>query len=552
MLEFIKSNRIRKVYVLSIIIISVLLGLSIFITPHAKDRNAELSDFSAIRAKEHLFNISQKPHPVGSKEHDEVRDYLCQQLTNLGLMPEIQKGNYTSETKFGTGEKSNAENIIARIEGTQKGKAVLLIAHYDSAKEGPGAADNGSSVACILETVRALKSTAQLKNDIIILFSDAEEIELNGAGGFVQYNPWFNDVGVAINFEAKGGSGPSIMFETSAYNSRIVNEYIKAADFPVTFSWLNEIYKIMPNDTDLTVFKNAGIKGINFAFTNKPSVYHTEDDTIGNLSINSVQHQGENVLNMARHFGNTDLNSLNSSDSDSVYFTIIHSVVVSYPYNIVLPFSALTIVLYFIILLNTIKSGIARLKTILKSFLKFLLCNIISTLILLIITIIISIIALVFSFRVDKVAIMNCYLVILIFTASISYITFSFRFNKNCTYIESIMGSFLIWLFLDVIMSIFMKGVSYLFFWPLLLSIVGVFIVLLIRKKSLSLKIQYIAVLLLLAPSIALLFPIIYLLNVAMFVAAFPIQMLLIMMTLSILVPSIRMFLQSGESISKT
>ena len=292
--------------------------------------------------------------------------------------------------------------------------------------------------------------------------------------------------------------------------------------------------------------------GINFAFANKPSVYHTEDDTIGNLSINSVQHQGENVLNMARHFGNIDMNSLNSSDSDSVYFTIIPSVVVSYPYNIVLPFSALTIVLYFIILLYTIKSGIAKLKTILKSFLKFLLCNIISTLIALIITIIIAIIALVFSFRVDKVAIMNCYLVILIFTASLSYITFFFGFNKNCTYIESIMGSFLIWLFLDVIMSIFMKGVSYLFFWPLLLSIVGVFIILLIKKKSLSLKIQYIAVLLLLAPSITLLFPIIYLLNVAMFVAAFPIQMLLIMMTLSILVPSISMFLQSGASIGKT
>lgn len=161
-----------------------------------------------------MLHIAQKPHPVGSKEHDKVRDYLFKQLTNLGLMPEIQKSNYTVDTKFRTG-KSNAENIVARIDGTQKGKVVLLIAHYDSVKEGPGAADNGSSVACILETVRALKSSAQLKNDIIILFSDTEEIYLNGAAGFVQYNPWFNDVGVAINFEAKGNSGPSIMFETS-------------------------------------------------------------------------------------------------------------------------------------------------------------------------------------------------------------------------------------------------------------------------------------------------------------------------------------------------
>ena len=108
MLELIKSKRTRKIYVLSIIIISILFGLSIFITPNAKERNAELSDFSAIRAKDHLLHIAQKPHPVGSQEHDEVRDYLFKQLTNLGLMPEIQKGNYAAET----GEKSKAEILL--------------------------------------------------------------------------------------------------------------------------------------------------------------------------------------------------------------------------------------------------------------------------------------------------------------------------------------------------------------------------------------------------------------------------------------------------------
>ena len=544
MVKINKSISIRKIYVLIVIIISILLGLSIYITPSVKDRNAKLTDFSSVRAKDYLENIAQKPHPVGSKEHDEVRDYLFNQLTNLGLKPEIQKGNFKVDTKFGA-ETSSAENIIARIKGTQKGKAVLLVAHYDSAKEGPGAADNASSVACILETVRVLKSSEPLKNDIIILFSDAEEIYLNGAGGFVQYHPWFKDVGIAINFESKGSSGPSIMFETSANNSTIVNEYIKAAVFPVAFSLTSEIYKMMPNDTDLSVFKNAGIKGLNFAFANNPSVYHTKNDSISNLSMNSLQHQGENVLNMTRHFGNIDLNSLNASSTDSVYFSVIHSVIVSYPYNIVLPLSIVVIALFFVILIYIIKSGEAKLKTILKCFFNKILCAFISILLALIITIIICIIALIFSLRLDKVAIMNFYLLILIVTASLSFITFYIRYSKNYTNIESMMGSFLIWIFLNVITSIFMKGVSYLFFWPLLLSIPGIFIVLLIKKKSFNIKIEYIAFLLLSAPSIILLIPIIYLFNVTMFIAAFPIQMLLIAMILSTLFPSVDMLLQS-------
>ncbi len=539
-----KSSGTRKIYVILVLIISILLGLSIYITPSVKDRNAKLSDFSSIRATDYLKNIAKEPHPVGSKEHDKVRDYLFEQLTDLGLKPEIQKGDFKVETKFGA-ETSSAENIIARIEGTQKGKAVLLVAHYDSAKEGPGAADNASSVACILETVRALKFSEPLKNDIIVLFSDAEEIYLNGAGGFVQYHPWFKDVGIVINFEAKGSSGPSIMFETSANNSAIVNEYIKAADFPVTFSLTNEMYKMMPNDTDLSVFKNAGIQGINFAFANSPSVYHTKKDTISNLSMNSLQHQGENVLNMARHFGNIDLNRLNTSSTDCVYFSIIHSVVVSYPNSIVLPLSVIVIILYFIIIIYAIKSGEMKLKNILKSFFKLILCTFISIILALIITIIICIIALVFSLRLDKVAIMNFYLLTLIVIASLSFVIFYIRYNKNCTNIESIMGSLLIWIFLDIITSILMKGVSYLFFWPFLLSIPGIFIVLLIKKKSIKIKVEYIVFLLLSAPSIILLIPIIYLLNVAMFLAAFPIQMLLIAMILSVLIPSVDMFLQS-------
>src|SRR6476659_11287397 len=51
---------------------------------------APLTEFSAERAMKHVVAIAQRPHPIGSAEHDRVRDYLVAQLRNLGLEPQIQ------------------------------------------------------------------------------------------------------------------------------------------------------------------------------------------------------------------------------------------------------------------------------------------------------------------------------------------------------------------------------------------------------------------------------------------------------------------------------
>lgn len=49
------------------------------------------------------------------------------------------------------------------------------------------------------------------KNDIVILISDAEELGLLGAGAFVEHHPWAKDIGLVLNFEARGSGGPSYM-----------------------------------------------------------------------------------------------------------------------------------------------------------------------------------------------------------------------------------------------------------------------------------------------------------------------------------------------------
>ena len=169
------------------------------------------------------------------------------------------------------------------------------------------AGDDAAGVAVVLETLRALKAGTPLDRDVIALFDDGEEVGLLGSQLFVDEHPWAKDVGVVLNFDARGNSGPSILFETSEGNGWLVEQFARAAPHPLATSASMDIYRIMPNSTDLTTFKAAGMGGLNFAFIGGLADYHSPADTPGNLDRRTLQHQGENALAMARRMGGLDL-----------------------------------------------------------------------------------------------------------------------------------------------------------------------------------------------------------------------------------------------------
>src|SRR5205814_3510336 len=139
-----------------------------------------------------LAVIASKPHPVGSPEHTQVRDYILRELTAMGLSPQLQTTPAIS-------------NILVRQQGSASGgKALLLDGHYDTMPNSPGASDDGSGVVVLLETLRAIRAGAPLRNDLICLFSDGEEVGLQGAKAFAYAHPWAKDVGLVLNFEARG------------------------------------------------------------------------------------------------------------------------------------------------------------------------------------------------------------------------------------------------------------------------------------------------------------------------------------------------------------
>src|SRR5438876_1936357 len=285
--------------------------------PVALAANAQLTSFSAERAMKHVLAIAQRPHPIGSAEHDRVRDYLVAQLSNLGLGPQIQNA-----TGVGTryADAGRVQNILARMPGSQKGgPAVLLVAHYDSVEAGPGAADDSAGIAAILETIRALRAGAPLMHDVIVLFTDGEESDLLGAAAFVREHPWAKDAAMVLNFEARGTSGRSLMFETGLSNLD-TTRVLRTVPGVTAGSLFTTIYRMMPNDTDLSELGLLGTPALNFAFGDGADRYHTSHDDVAHLNVGSLQHHGQQALALARAFANGPLPRQRTGDA--VFFDL--------------------------------------------------------------------------------------------------------------------------------------------------------------------------------------------------------------------------------------
>ena len=313
--------------------------------PRAVPASAPDTAFSAERAMRHVEQIAQRPHSLGSADHDRVRDYIVAQLTTLGMQPQVQHA-----TAIGTRyrEAGRVENILARIPGSEPGsKAVLIMAHYDGVEAGPAAADDGAGAAAILETLRALHARKQpLRHDVIALITDGEESGLLGAAAFVREHPWAKDVAVVMNFEARGTTGRSLMFETGPGNldvARALRSDPEASAGSVTVV----IYRTLPNDTDLSELAILGLPALNFAFADGVERYHTTQDDVAHLNPGSLQHHGTQMLTMVRTFGNEPLPRARTGDG--VFFDMPLVGLVVYPQTFELPLAIVALVLVGIV-----------------------------------------------------------------------------------------------------------------------------------------------------------------------------------------------------------
>jgi hypothetical protein len=366
LLERFSAPAASRVAAAAIAAVVVLHGFVSTMAPGVAGADAPAAEFSAERAMEHVRVIAAEPHSMGSPEIAAVRDYLVGETEALGM--EVDQQVVIAPDVYGApGRTVEVVNVIAWIPGADHTRFVLLMAHYDTVPSTPGANDNTSAVAALLETARALQAGPPLRNDVVFLFTDGEEpAPRYGSPAFAALPGLLDDLGVVVNLEANGGSGASTLAETSGPAAWLVGEWAKAAPNPVGSSVLTTISRAIGEvGTDFDVFDDAGLPGLHFAYLRGSPIYHTMADDVDALGLASMQHHGDNALAVARHFGDLDLAEVPGS-GEAVFFPI-RPLLVRYPVWLGMVVALLALALFGAVVWRSVRVGAATPSAVLRA-----------------------------------------------------------------------------------------------------------------------------------------------------------------------------------------
>jgi len=330
----------RLLWLVGSLALALLVAVLTLQVPAPAGADAPATAFSTERAMVDVREIAQRPHPVGSADHARVRQLLLQRMTGLGLQTSTQSGALSPaavrrlEREGGSAAGVELTNLVGVLPGRDpRLPAVALMAHYDTVPESAGAADDTAGVAAILEAVRAIRARGPADRTLVVLLTDGEELNLDGARAFWGDHPLRDRIGAVVNLEARGGGGRAMMFETGRGNAETIGLFARAgarATGGVSSNSLAVfVYELMPNGTDFTIPKDRGVQGINLAFIGRPEQYHAAVSTPAALDEGSVQHIGSQTLEMADALLRAP--ALPRATANLVYADLFGRVVIGHP-----------------------------------------------------------------------------------------------------------------------------------------------------------------------------------------------------------------------------
>lgn len=308
------------------------------LAPRPLPEDAPPEMFSACRALNYIKETAAEPHPSGSHANEKLYNYIATTLGSMGVEMTVERPIDRNSRGL---ERSGA--ILARIPGTASTGAFAVDAHFDSTPYGPGAADDISGIAAMLEVIRAMQAGPPLMNDIIFCFIDKEECGGGGPEACMRH-PWFQNVRAVLGLEARGTSGPSLMFETGRDNGFLIRQLAQSEAKPRATSLMFDFYDRMPFGSDFGAYKRKGFPGLNIAFVDDFAYYHTKLDNPENMSLASLQHHGDYILGLVHQLGTIPLQDCRAENA--IYFNTIGSHMVVYPGSWGLPITIAAAVLF--------------------------------------------------------------------------------------------------------------------------------------------------------------------------------------------------------------
>ncbi|CAG9799018.1 unnamed protein product [Chironomus riparius] len=295
--------------------------------------------FIAERAYQQLKILNDfGPKVVGSKANEILAaDFVFSEANNIqknATNPDDIEIDRQIESGFSYYDNYyNLQNIVVRIQG-ETDHAVMLNCHFDSVPGSPGASDDIVNCCVMMEIYRVLsQSPIKQRHTIIFLFNGSEETGLQAAHAFITQQKWRKNVRAYINLESTGSGGKEILFRTGPKHDWLVKMYRESVPRPFGQVASEELFEsgAIPSATDFQIFRDYGdVPGLDFAYVEDGWRYHTRYDNIDYITIESVQHTGNNILALTKKIANSKELSDPPEGTYSIYFEYLGLVFVSY------------------------------------------------------------------------------------------------------------------------------------------------------------------------------------------------------------------------------
>lgn len=287
-----------------------------------------------------LKELSNGFHPYNSHRNDDVRSFLLRRVEeilehnnastvtvrgsdfqDLSSKSVVIYDDLVSNATFTNGNVTvyfEGTNIIVRVIGSENDTAsdVLVNAHYDSVSTGFGATDDGMGVVSILQLISHFTQKAKMsKRSITFLLNNGEEDFLNGAWAFMRHSI-SSKPHTFLNLEGAGAGGKAVLFRST--DTEVTKFYRRAAHptgSVVTSDGFR--YRLVRSETDYAVFNGAyGMRGLDVAFFNPRSRYHTIDDSTKYDSVDSLWNMLEAALAAVQGMADDTSSRFDSDSSD--------------------------------------------------------------------------------------------------------------------------------------------------------------------------------------------------------------------------------------------
>jgi hypothetical protein len=192
---------------------------------------------------------------------------------------------------------------------------------------GPGAGDNATGAATLIETARALTAGPRLRNDVVFVFDDGEELGVYRGGElFAADHSWARDVRLVVGIDTAAWGVPFVM-QDSDDNGVLIRGYANAVDNPIAMGL--DAGTNRDDDAEIGAFRRRGVPGIEIEDTYANVRQHTAGDRVEFVNPPSLQRMGDRVLALARSYGGMDLQ--HNTAADRTFFPLAGIGLIHYP-----------------------------------------------------------------------------------------------------------------------------------------------------------------------------------------------------------------------------